>query len=110
MHNLAVSYADAGRHEDALVLHEKTLELRRRILPENHPDIGDVVMGVPHCRIAFDVTRSAAGESMDGLADLYFKLGRHQDALQLHEKVLRMRRRVLPPNHPSRGVAAASSF
>jgi len=40
MHNLAVSYADAGRHEDALALHEKTLELRRRILPENHPDIG----------------------------------------------------------------------
>jgi hypothetical protein len=30
-----------GRHEDALALKEKTLELLRRVLPENHPDIGE---------------------------------------------------------------------
>ena len=41
MNNLANTYADLGRHEDALVLKERVLEFRRRVLPENHPDIGE---------------------------------------------------------------------
>jgi hypothetical protein len=40
MNNLASIYRALGRHQDALVLREKTLEFRRRVLPENHPDIG----------------------------------------------------------------------
>ena len=40
MGNLALTYSALGRHQDALVLKEKTLEFRRRVLPENHPEIG----------------------------------------------------------------------
>jgi hypothetical protein len=40
MNNLATTYGELLRHQDALVLLEKTLEFRRRVLPENHPDIG----------------------------------------------------------------------
>ncbi len=40
MGNLAESYRALGRHRDALVLDEETLELRRRFLPEDHPEIG----------------------------------------------------------------------
>jgi hypothetical protein len=40
MGNLAAAYRGLGRHQDALVLGEKTLEFRQRVLPENHPDIG----------------------------------------------------------------------
>ncbi len=40
MHDLANTYSDIGRHQDALVLREKTLEFQRRVLPENHPNIG----------------------------------------------------------------------
>jgi len=40
MGSLADTYAGLGRHQDALVLREKTLEFWRRVLPENHPDIG----------------------------------------------------------------------
>ena len=40
MGNLANTYSALGRHQDAVVLQEKTLEFRRRVLPENHPDIG----------------------------------------------------------------------
>jgi hypothetical protein len=40
MSNLAATYGELGRHQDALVLFEKTLEFRRRVLPENHPQIG----------------------------------------------------------------------
>ena len=42
MSNLSFSYVAFGRHEDALVLREKVLEFRRRVLPEDHPEIGEV--------------------------------------------------------------------
>ena len=41
MSNLALSYSALGRHQEALEMEEKTLEFRRRVLPENHPDIGE---------------------------------------------------------------------
>ena len=41
MSNLAISYSDLGRHEEALEMREKTLEFRRRVLPENHLAIGE---------------------------------------------------------------------
>ncbi len=40
MGNLANMYSALGRHQDALVMEEKTLEFQRRVLPENHPVIG----------------------------------------------------------------------
>jgi hypothetical protein len=40
MGNLASAYSALGRHQDAVVLGEKTLEFQRRVLPENHPGIG----------------------------------------------------------------------
>ena len=38
--NLAATYSALGRYLDAFAMEEKTLEFRRRVLPENHPDIG----------------------------------------------------------------------
>jgi hypothetical protein len=40
MGNLSVAYTALGRHQDALVMQQKTLEFQRRVLPENHPNIG----------------------------------------------------------------------
>jgi hypothetical protein len=40
MNSLATTYGKLGRHQDALVLKEKTLEFQQRVLPENHPNIG----------------------------------------------------------------------
>jgi hypothetical protein len=40
MSNLGNTYSDLGRHQDALVMKEKTLEFRLRVLPANHPVIG----------------------------------------------------------------------
>ncbi len=40
MGNLAFTYNALGRHQDALVLNEKTLEFQRRVLPENNSSIG----------------------------------------------------------------------
>ena len=41
MGNLASTYGDLGRHADALAMRERVLEFRRRVLPADHPDIGE---------------------------------------------------------------------
>ena len=41
MNNLAATYSALGRHADAVALFEQVLEIRRRVLPADHPDIGE---------------------------------------------------------------------
>ncbi len=41
MNNLALTYFSLGRHVDAVAMYEKVLKFRRRVLPENHPTIGE---------------------------------------------------------------------
>ena len=41
MNNLAQTYSALGRHADALAMKERVLEFRRRVLPADHPDIGE---------------------------------------------------------------------
>ena len=41
MVDLAETYFTLGRHADALAMFERALELFRRVLPENHPTIGE---------------------------------------------------------------------
>ena len=43
MNNLGNTYRLLGRHEDALAIFEQLLEIRRRVLPEDDPDIGEVL-------------------------------------------------------------------
>ena len=45
MSNLAQTYSALGRHADALAMGEQVLEFRRRVLPANHPDIGEGCLG-----------------------------------------------------------------
>ena len=101
MSTLAATYGELGRHQDALALREKTLEFRRRVLPENDPEIGVMQMCLLIRRVM--LMRSVLGSAMNELAKSYSKLGRHQDALVLEEKTLEFLRRVLPVNHPDIG-------
>ena len=41
MSNLAQTYSALGRHSDAVAKQESVLEFRRRVLPADHPDIGE---------------------------------------------------------------------
>ena len=41
MNNLGATYYKLGRHADALAIREQVLEFRRRVLPADHPDIGE---------------------------------------------------------------------
>ena len=78
MGNLAVMYNDLGRHQDALVLEEKTLEYRRRVLPENHPHIGTSCFNI-------SLSYRQAG-------DFHRAIERAREALRIWQ--------ALPPSHP----------
>ncbi len=41
MNNLSGTYRALGRHADALAMGKEVLEFWRRVLPANHPDIGE---------------------------------------------------------------------
>jgi hypothetical protein len=41
MGNIASLYILLERYAEALAMQEKVLEFRRRVLPGNHPDIGE---------------------------------------------------------------------
>ena len=45
MNNLAATYSALGRHADAVAMGEQVLEFQRRVLPANHPDIGEGCAG-----------------------------------------------------------------
>ncbi len=79
MGNLAVTYSKLGRHQDALVLEEKTLEFLRRVLPENHPNIGI---------------------SCFNISSNYGQAGDFHRAIERALEALRILQATLPPSHP----------
>ncbi len=100
MNNVALTYKTLGRHADALAMGQRVLEFRRRVLPENHPSIGE--------RSVWSFSRNifilrCAGVAMDNLAMTYYALQMFSDALAMGEKALEFFCRVLPENHPSIG-------
>ena len=42
MYNLGTSYISVERFDEALVMNEKALKFRQRVVPADHPDIGGV--------------------------------------------------------------------
>ena len=75
---LLPSYHKLGWHQDALVLQEKTLEFRRRMLPENHPEIGTS---------CFNISLS------------YRQAGDFHRAMARAREALRIFQAALPPSH-----------
>jgi tetratricopeptide (TPR) repeat protein len=79
MYDLAISYDEAGRWEEALKLREEVLRLRRKVLGPEH--------------------RNTLW-AMHALANSYEEAGRQDEALKLREDVLALRQRIDGPTHP----------
>jgi tetratricopeptide (TPR) repeat protein len=129
MSNLASTYSDLGRHQDALKMKEDTLEFQRRVLPPDHPDIGLSMSNL--AATYFDLGRHAdalkmqenvlafqarvlpcdpqpIATSMNNIASTYSALGRHNDALKMNEHALALIRQVLPTDHPDIAVSMSN--
>ena len=79
MGNLAGTYGALGRHQDALMLKQKTLEFLRRVLPENHLHIGI---------------------SCYNISSSYRQAGDFHRAIERAREALRIFQAALPPSHP----------
>jgi len=57
MGNISATYRALGRYADELAMREQVLEFRRRVLPANHPDVGEGCAGrcIEGC-VAYGVT------------------------------------------------------
>jgi len=72
-----------GKYAQAQPLFEKALEMRRRLLSDDHPD---------------------TATSYDNVATNLDAQGKHVAAQPLHEKALEMRRRLLSDDHPDTAI------
>uniref|UniRef100_UPI0006E1E2DF tetratricopeptide repeat protein n=1 Tax=Streptomyces albus TaxID=1888 RepID=UPI0006E1E2DF len=77
--NLAISYWQAGRTQEAIALNEQVLTDSERTLGPHHPD---------------------TLTTRNNLATSYADAGRTQDAINLLQQVLTERERTLGPDHP----------
>jgi Tetratricopeptide repeat len=119
MGNLALSYANAGRKDEALKLREKTLAIQRDKLGADHPDTllsmsnlaksyagaGRYSDALELVKEAFALRKAKVGpdypdtlRSMNNLANGYAAVGRHSDAITLYEEVLARRGDVTDPD------------
>jgi tetratricopeptide (TPR) repeat protein len=68
-----------GEYREALRFYEKSIEIKQKILPPNHPDLA--------------ITYS-------NISSVYEKMSEYSKALSCHEKAVVIRQQSLPPNHP----------
>jgi tetratricopeptide (TPR) repeat protein len=76
-----------GRHEEAEPLCRQSLEIRRQVLGEQHPDFAT---------------------SLSSLASLYGSMGRYEDAEPLYRQTLEIRLKALGPDHPDTKICQAN--
>ena len=120
-HNLACAYQDTGRLNEAITLHQQTLENLTGILGPDHPstlasrnnlagaylESGrlDEAIGL-HRQTLEDSTRALGPvnlttlASRNSLANAYYHAGRIDDAITLYQQNLDDRTHILGPHHP----------
>ncbi|NEQ48649.1 MAG: tetratricopeptide repeat protein, partial [Leptolyngbya sp. SIO3F4] len=84
LNNLAGLYDNQGRYGKAEPLYEQALEMRKRLLGDNHPDVA---------------------ASLNNLARLYTNQGRDGEAEPLYQRALAMNKRLLGETHPAIAVS-----
>ncbi|MDB9372601.1 tetratricopeptide repeat protein [Nodularia sphaerocarpa] len=127
LNNLAYLYKSQGRYDEAEPLLIQALELRQRLLRDNHPDVatglnnlalfyesqGRYDLAEPLYLQALELFKRHMGDnhpsiatSLNNLAVLYYSQGNYDQAELLHFQALELRQRLLEDNDPD----IASSF
>ncbi len=82
LHNLAIAHSIQGRLPKALKAHRQALQLRRRLLSADHPEVA---------------------ESIHSIANVLNRQGRFSEAVDEYRRALGIARRSLGPTHPAIG-------
>ena len=78
-HELGAIKYNQGKYTEALEYYEKSIEIKKKTLPANHPSL-------------------AASYNNIGL--VYYNMGEYSKALEYYEKSLEIRKKTLPTSHP----------
>ena len=119
--DVAYSYNELGNHSRALELDQSALDIRKKSLPPDHPDLAQSYLNIGNaysnlgnhdkalelCQTALDIYKKILptdhpdlARSYSSVGAEYSHLGNHNKALELNQTALDIRRRVLPPDHP----------
>ncbi len=93
----ATIHLGLGNHSNAIDWSEKSLNFQRRVLPEDHPGIGDA--DALRFVSLIMLSRQISATAMNDVAHNYFVDGRHADSFVMRRKALDFRRRVLHQDH-----------
>jgi tetratricopeptide (TPR) repeat protein len=78
-HQIGWANRQLGKYQEAITFYEKSLEIKKKTLPPNHPDLAS---------------------SYNNIGNVYYNMGEYSKALSSHEKALEIKQQSLPPNHP----------
>mgnify|MGYP002384482041 CR=1 FL=1 len=78
-HQFGTINDDQGEYSKALEYYEKSLEISKKTLPANHPNLAT---------------------SYNNIGSVYCSMGEYSKALEYYEKSLEIRKKTLPTNHP----------
>ena len=79
-HQLGGVKYNQGEYQEAIIFHERSLEISQKFLPPNHPDLAS---------------------SYNNIGLVYDRMGDYPEALSSYEKALKIQQQSLPPNHPN---------
>jgi tetratricopeptide (TPR) repeat protein len=126
MNDLAATYFNTGRNNEALKMQEEVLSLSRTVLGLEHPEtlvamnnlaVTYLAVGrkeealklseelLPLERKVFGPEHSKTLTAMNNLAAAYFAVGSKDEALKMREESLTLCRKVLGPDHPKTVLA-----
>lgn len=127
LNSVGMTYGNLGDHPTALAYKLEALDIRIKVLEENHPDLARSYHNVGYTygymgdhsraleyklkslhireKILFEETTEEAmldlAMSYNNVGCTYDDLGKHQEALENKVKALSIRKEALPENHPN---------
>ncbi len=112
---------DQGKYTEAITYYKKSLEIREKTLPGNHPNLassysntglvydsmGEYSKALSYCEKALEIDQKTLPANHPSLATsynniglVYDNMGEYSKALSSFEKALEIRQKTLPANHP----------
>ncbi|EXM14285.1 hypothetical protein FOTG_17308 [Fusarium oxysporum f. sp. vasinfectum 25433] len=107
METVALELTSQGRYKEAQQIRQQIMELRRKLLGDEHPDTLTSMNGLSDILSTLELRKKVLGDehpdtltSMNGLSDTLVCLGKFQEAEEIYRSALALRKKVLGDEHP----------